>query len=188
MKSQLRLALIITCCAVLDATAVTQDWEAADRATRRLAPAAFPQLPSSIRDALVKRGCTIPQPYDARSPENVIKGSFIRAGQTDWAVLCSQQRISAVLVFPADNPAAVMTMPGAADLDFLQGVGNGAIGFSRAITVATPKQMRQYAADDQSQKKLPAFRHDGIEDAFIGKASGVLYWDGTRWLSLRGAD
>ena len=187
MTVLLQLALILVCGVAFDVTRA-QDFEAADRATKRLPPSEFPQLPAAIRDALVKRGCTIPQPYNARGPENVIKGSFIRAGQTDWAVLCSQRRISALLVFPGGNPAAVMTMPGAADLDYQQGIGNGAIGFSRAIAVATAKQIRQYAAEDPHRKKLPPFRHDGIEDAFIGKASGVLYWDGKRWLSLQGAD
>jgi hypothetical protein len=38
---------------------VAQDWEAADRATTRLAPAMFVNLPADIRAELARRGCAV---------------------------------------------------------------------------------------------------------------------------------
>jgi hypothetical protein len=51
----------------------------------RLRPSAFPNLPSAVRDELEHRGCAIPQPFGENRPRNVVSGSFIAAGQTDWA-------------------------------------------------------------------------------------------------------
>ena len=64
----------------------------------RLRPAAFPDVPKNLITELERRGCTIPQPYTDRK-SNVIRGEFARPGQTDWAVLCSAQGYTSLLVF-----------------------------------------------------------------------------------------
>src|SRR6185437_6192208 len=56
---------------------------------RHLPVVSFPQVPMTVREGLGERGCLIPQTYEAHQPENVIHGSFERAGSSDWAVLCS---------------------------------------------------------------------------------------------------
>jgi hypothetical protein len=73
----------------------------------------------------------------------VIRGSFIRAGQFDWAALCSRERTSAILIFRNGNPGAIMELARRADADFLQGIGANKMGFSRAISVASAGFMRQ---------------------------------------------
>src|SRR5689334_18492660 len=73
--------------------------EAADRQVVRLSPAAFPELPKNLRAELQRRGCKIPQLPMVRGRQNVIKGQFAKPGQTDWAVLCSIERVSSILVF-----------------------------------------------------------------------------------------
>src|ERR1700761_7243206 len=57
---------------------------------RRLPVDSFPDLPDRIAQVLKQRGCLIPQTFQAHGPENVIRGSFERAGSADWAVLCSE--------------------------------------------------------------------------------------------------
>src|SRR6266571_7420509 len=72
-------------------------FERADRQIVRLSPTAFPELPTNVLVELQRRGCTIPQvPMVA---QNVIKGEFSKPGQTDWAVLCSVNRVSSILIF-----------------------------------------------------------------------------------------
>src|SRR5208337_2995121 len=56
---------------------------------RRLPISSFPELPERLQDILNRRGCLIPQSYEAHHPENVIHASLERAGSVDWAVLCS---------------------------------------------------------------------------------------------------
>src|SRR5215472_14914222 len=74
-------------------------WHAADRAIIRLDPDAFLQLPLSIRQELRRRRCTIPQSYEAAAAEGVISGRFHPTNEIDWAVLCSVDQESSILVF-----------------------------------------------------------------------------------------
>src|SRR5260370_29692520 len=74
-------------------------FDQADQRIVRLPPSAFPQLPGNIVHELQRRGCTIPQEAYTKKPHNVIRGNFSHVGQTDWAVLCSVNRVSSVPVF-----------------------------------------------------------------------------------------
>lgn len=70
-----------------------------DRQVTRLPPSAFTQVPTEIRRELKRRGCTIPQLSSGKKPQNVIKGEFIGKGRADWAVLCSLNGSSRILIF-----------------------------------------------------------------------------------------
>src|SRR5437867_10612883 len=111
----------------------------------RLPPAAFPELPANLVQELQRRGCTVPQEAfsklvssdakkrNSKEPNNVIKGEFARPGQTDWAVLCSVEGVSTILVFwngSENNPAALVP---AADSNYVQGAGGDQWAYSRWI-------------------------------------------------------
>ncbi|MFN0139851.1 MAG: hypothetical protein ACKVQW_07155 [Pyrinomonadaceae bacterium] len=163
-------------------------WQIADEATLRLEPSAFSQLPKSIVSFLEKRGCTVPQSYGRSTPHNVIRGQFARKGQFDWAVLCSRKRVSSILVFWNGSTRSVGVIARAADKNFLQTIdGDGKFGFSRVIEVVG----RDYILDhnrDYGGRKPPPIKHQGINDAFVEKASSVHYFYRKRWLDLQGAD
>jgi hypothetical protein len=79
----------------------------------RLQPTAFPELPKNLVTELERRGCTIPQPFTNRRA-NVIRGVFLKPGQTDWAVLCSHEGSTNLLVFwngSAKNSAQLAKNP-----------------------------------------------------------------------------
>ena len=119
-----------------------------------------------------------------KKPHNVIKGQFFRAGQVDWAVLCSVDRVSVILVYrngSALNPSAIAREP---DMGRLQGVGNNEIGYSRGIGLAT----RAYILSHDRAQTAPKIDHDGINDAFAEKASVVMYFHNGKWIELMGAD
>jgi hypothetical protein len=76
----------------------------------RLPPAAFRELPNGLVHELQRLGCTIPQVRGVRDRHNVIRGEFAKAGQRDWAVLCSKDGASTALVFwngRRRNPARI---------------------------------------------------------------------------------
>lgn len=165
-----------------------QDWDRADRATNRLAPAVFADLPVTVQSELERRGCTIPQPFTAKRPENVIKGRFTSASQTDWAVLCSRQRASSILVFRGGVASAAVEIASEPDINSLQTIdGNGTIGYSRAIAVANGRYIQDHY-QTYGGPKPPPIDHEGINDIFIEKGSLVWYWYQGRWLKLQGAD
>lgn len=166
-------------------------WDAADMKTVRLAPAAFPKLPKNIVQALEKRGCRIPQAFADPNPHNAISGEFARIGQTDWAVLCSVNRVSSILIFWAgsvDNTSEIAKAP---DKNLLQRIDDkGNIGYSRAISPAgkdyIDKHYQAYA--DVGAPKPPPIDHEGIDDAFMEKGSRVHYFYGGKWMGLTGSD
>jgi hypothetical protein len=170
-----------------DAQFTRDDFRRANEATVRLSPSAFPNLPAEVSTELGRRGCTIPQPYGAKgTAKNVISGAFISAGQTDWAVLCSRERRSVILVFRGGHSGQVDELAAQADSQYLQQVSGQAIGYSRLLAIAAPKTIRRHAAPGT---QLPrAIDHDGIDDRFVEKASVLWYYSGEKWMRLTAAD
>src|SRR5262252_1598333 len=111
---------------------VQDPFQVADLHTRRLKPSAFPELPQAVMTELQRRGCTIPQLPGARR-SNVIKGQFAKPGQTDWAVLCSIRRISAILVFWNGSASNVSEIAKGKDIGRLQTGAGDQIDYSWGI-------------------------------------------------------
>jgi hypothetical protein len=144
-------------------------------------------LPSPIRSELERRGCSIPQPFttNAEHPENVVRGRFVSPGSTDWAVLCSRNRRSAILVFRSAAVSAIDEIAVEDDVARLQVTGPGRIGYSRRISVVSARDVP--GPGSSAAPGLPRPDHDGIQDAFIEKGAVVWYWSGQRWLRIAGA-
>jgi hypothetical protein len=162
-------------------------WQEALRTITRLPPKAFTSLPAPVRAALERRKCFIPQSKEYPEPHNVIKGHFRSARQLDWAVLCSRNDSSQVFVFWAGRANRIDSLGPTSDMGYLQGLGPQGIGYSRVISAATPEQILEYAREFDGPIP-PQPIHDGIEDAFVGKASWIAYFTGKKWISLAGAD
>lgn len=164
-----------------------QRFAEAERQIVRLAPNGFPEIPRNVVRELKQRGCTIPQEAFTKKRNNVIQGEFARRGQRDLAVLCSIKGMSTILVFwnkSERNPAAIARFE---DTIFLQDMLGGKIGFSRAINpVGRNRIMSNYQA--YGGPKPPLITHQGIDDAFLEKASTVYYFYKGKWLQLAGAD
>jgi len=185
-------------------------FDEAERRIVRLSPTAFPELPRNVVRELQRRGCTIPQtPYTKRT-QNVIKGEFAKPGQTDWAVLCSLNKtpwlfsfwsdphyVSSILVFwngSGSHPAEIAPME---DRNYLQGITANEIGFSRGIAPARREFIMRHndpasgapnPPPAYNRPKLPLIDHQGIDDAFIEKASVAWYFHDGKWMKLTGAD
>jgi hypothetical protein len=151
-----------------------QDWEKADRATIRLPPGSFRELPALIQTELVRRGCTIPQPFGG-AHQNVIKGRFTSATQTDWAVLCLIRRTSSILVFRSGSVATIVALAALPDS------GSRVLGVADADFIRVHHQRYGGPA-------LPPLDHDGIDDGEFEKGSLVRYWYRGHWLQLTGSN
>ena len=174
-------------CAAQTPTVAQRVWETADRQIVRLKPAAFRDLPRNVLAALQRRGCTIPQVPMIEGAHNVIKGEFLKPGQTDWAVLCSVGRVSSILVFWNGSAANSTEIEKRNDLHRLQSWAGDRIVYSSAIEpVGRGYILQHYKA--YGGEKPPAIAHEGINDSFYGKASQVLYFYRGKWLHLTGAD
>jgi hypothetical protein len=159
----------------------------AERRIVRLSPTAFPELPRNVVRELQRRGCTVPQEAFTKKPHNVIRGEFGKPGETDWAVLCSVKGVSTILVFwngSENNSGAIASME---DRNFLQGITANEIGYSRGIRPAGKDFIMRHN-QAYGGPKPPPIDHQGIDDAFIEKASVTWYFHEGKWLKLTGAD
>jgi hypothetical protein len=132
---------------------------------RHLPINAFPQLPAGIADALVRRGCLIPQTYEAHQPENVVHASFERPGSSDWAVLCSVGgRVSLLVFFSSGGDPAVLAS--AAETDCLQShAATNVLGFNWVIDSASPETIHE--AQFGMSHPPPRLDHDTLADSVI---------------------
>jgi hypothetical protein len=186
-STRLVLAILLPVTALCQTKETPLDFQKADVEIVRLSPSRFPQLPPAIQQELTRRGCAIPQVWGEKGAHNVIKGSFIKPNEIDWAVLCSVDRTSAILVFRNALPTRVIELAREADINKLQGEGDEKVGYSREISpVGRDFIMRHYGA--YGGVKPPPIDHQGIDDAFVGKASVVLYFHRGKWHALTGAD
>lgn len=132
---------------------------------RHLPPSSFPMLPARIAAELERRGCTIPQTYEAHRPENVIHASLERPGSDDWAVLCSSDGTVALLVFFASGGKPI-TLATAQETERLQSLGkNRILEFDWGIDPATPEVVHQAQA---GLSPRPAkLDHDALADVSV---------------------
>lgn len=167
---------------------VSEDrWTRAARGITRLSPTAFPELPQAFRTELEQLGCMIPQSEYSGGRGNVIHGSFGATGQDDWAVLCSRGGTSVILLSWGGPTQCPRELRPAEDKHFLQGLGGGRIGFSRGIRPTQTYHV--YPGDDTAAVDRDVqLEHDGIDDAFEGKASTVMFCRNGKWISFSGAD
>lgn len=146
---------------------------------RRLPLSSFPELPPSVRSVLAQRSCMVPQTWEARRPENVIHGAFYQAGHEDWAVLCSHDGESSLLVF-RDGIGVPVELASHRDLDRLVPTNvSGRFGYSWGIDPVSPSRLRQFAPGQR-------FDHDGIEDSVIEHSSVIHIYRDNRWMAIEG--
>jgi hypothetical protein len=165
------------------------DWKAWEQQTERemvrLAPTAFPSLPVSIQKHLSLRGCTVPQVGGEKRPHNVISGAFQVAGRKDWAILCSINKESRIFIYQGGSVANVYELPNSLQPDNVR--FQTGVGYSRMIAPADAEAITYYKEEFDGPEP-PPIDHDGIEDAFVEKASAILYWHNGRWHRLAGQD
>jgi hypothetical protein len=133
---------------------------------RELPVSSFPALPDAVQNDLNKRGCAIPQTYEAHRPENVVHGNFEGRGASDWAVLCAAQGTVSLLVFfdGSTQPAAVLAS--APETERLQEHdSSGVLGFNWAIDPASPQQIAE--AQKGVVPHPPMLDHDAIADTIV---------------------
>jgi hypothetical protein len=151
---------------------------------RRLPVSAFPQLPAAVENELNRRGCLIPQTYEAHAPENVIEASLERNGSRDWAVLCSEKGMVSLLVFFGDGAASNMLVPRvlatAQETERLEAHGAaGALGFDWGIDTATPAQVHEAQAGMRDPP--PRLDHDALVESVIDQTTVYHYFAAGTW-------
>jgi hypothetical protein len=146
----------------------------------RLPPSSFPDLPPAISDLLDRRGCLVPQTYEAHHPENVVHASLEHPGSVDWAVLCSVKGNVSLMVFFASAPEHPTILATTPENERLQMHDlSGMLGFNWAIDPASP--LRVHQAQSAMQHRPPRLDHDALADSVIDRRTLFHFYAGDKW-------
>jgi hypothetical protein len=153
---------------------------------RHLPVNAFPQLPLTVQNELLSRGCLIPQTYEAHHPENVVHASLERPGSSDWAVLCSVDGQVSLLVFFADR-AEPMVLATASETDRLQTHGlSHVLGFNWGLDPASPADVHEAQLDMSNPP--PHLDHDALADSVIDRQTIYRFYTKGAWTVVDAED
>jgi len=153
-------------------------FDIAERKTVRLAPNEFTKLPKNIILALETRGCTIPQNFYTQ-PSNVIHGEFEKKGQKDWAILCSKNSVSSILIFWNGSDKKIDEINVAPDKEQLYKMEDGKLVFTRLINVANTNILETLESYSDDPTILD---HEGISDGFDYLT--YYYYHQGKWLAM----
>ena|SRR5665213_3012311 len=144
----------------------------------------FPALPLSVQDELNKRGCAIPQTYEAHRPENVIHADFEGRGATDWAVLCAAQGTVSLLVFFGGGSQPPVVLASAPETERLQAHDrSGVLGFNWGIDPATPRQIAE--AQTGMTPRPPMLDHDSLADTIVEHKTVYHFYAKSAWTLVK---
>jgi len=150
---------------------------------RHLPVSSFPELPIEFAGLLNRRGCLIPQTYEAHHPENVIHASLERAGSSDWAVLCSERGTVSLLVYFSSAPAKLLVLASALEIGRLQAHDpSGVLGFNWGIDPPSPEHIHQAQAGLEHH---PArVDHDALADSVVENRTVYHFYLKSAWTVL----
>jgi hypothetical protein len=150
---------------------------------RHLPISSFPGLPDELAVLLNRRGCLVPQTYEAHRPENVIHASLERPGSSDWAVLCLERGTVSLLVFFSSSPDKLLVLSAAPETERLQAHDpSGVLGFNWGIDPASPEQIRQAQA---GLLRRPApVDHDALADSLVDQHTVYHFYLKNAWIVL----
>ena len=166
---------------------ITIDGRSTPYLIRRLPVSSFPQLPRAVQDALTRRGCLIPQTYEAHRPENVIHASLEWPGSSDWAVLCSADGTVSLLVFFAGGRGDLVVLATAPETERLQSHGSSnVLGFNWAIDPASPEDVHE--AQLGMRHPPPRLDHDALADSVIDQTTIYHFYSKGDWTLIETQD
>jgi hypothetical protein len=154
---------------------------------RHLPISSFPDLPPAIQQQLDRRGCLIPQTYEAHGPENVVHASLERPGSSDWAILCSARETVSLLVFFGDDSSQTFTLASAPETERLQTHDpSGVLGFNWGIDPASPEQIHD--AQLPMRHPPPRLDHEALADTLVDRHTVYHFYLKSAWIVLEMQD
>lgn len=149
----------------------------------QLPPGSFPALPRPVMDELSRRGCMIPQTYEAHRPENVIRANLQGLGREDWAMLCAVKGTVSLLVFfdGTPQPAVLAQAPMTERLQAHD--ATGALGFNWAIDPASPKQVAEVQRG--MYPRPAALDHDAVADTIVEHKTIYHFYAKSAWTLVK---
>jgi hypothetical protein len=149
----------------------------------RLSPARMPEIPERVRAVLGARGCLVPQYFNGER-RNAYGGAFSAKGAAEWAVMCSVNGNSQILIIASLTGAVVDSVALGGDAEAMDQT-DGKWGFTRTFSVFRlgPREI-----DDYSKSIPQPVDHDALDIPIFGKASVAHYLARGKWYHVITSD
>ncbi len=168
----LTFALITLCSSPGNAQHNLEEAQQAWPDLQLLSPQQVRGLAKSLQQDLQTRQCRIPMFTKWDGQHNVIRGSFLRSGSKDVAVLCLAGDDMGIIVYPGGSPANA------------QLIRRFPADAYRMIHTVSPFVLNKRAIRDNATERLPKFDHDAIEDGPVGERSETTYFYEGSWKTV----
>ena len=129
-------------------------------------------LANNLQQDLQTRQCRIPVFTKWDGQHNVIRGSFLKPGSKDVAVLCLVKDDMGIIVYPGGSP------------DNAQFIRKFPADAYRMIHTVSPFVLNKRAIRDNATERLPQFDHDAIEDGPVGERAETTYFYEGGWKTV----
>jgi hypothetical protein len=149
----------------------------------RFTPDRFASLPPSVREALTRINCQVPQPTLTAAPSNVVVGELAVKGQRDWAALCSNGTSTEIRVVWGGPEHCEDRLASVQDSDSVNVTAPGVGRYTRVLALASAEQVARHLVRLRATlPETPA--HDALEDGPLS-ARLVHYCRGGHWNLVR---
>ncbi|HUQ99927.1 MAG TPA: hypothetical protein VM166_10760 [Gemmatimonadaceae bacterium] len=147
----------------------------------KVSPDSLRELPLRVRSSLSGRGCLIPVAF-ADAHKNAKRGEFSAKGQAEWALMCSVEGVSQILIVSAATGTVVDSLAVGGDAGGME-QENGKWWFTRSFIVYPASKL-----DAEERFGLPRPLDHDVIDVAQGMTSTAWYRVNGIWHSTVTAD
>ena len=165
---------------LLETGHVERDGHSAPYRIRRLPVSSFPELPANIAAQLERRGCLIPQTYEAHRPKTSSTPASNEPALPTGPCFAPCGVRSLLLVFFGSASDEPTTLASALETQHLQSRdASGAMGFNWGIDPATPEAVHQ--AQTNMAHRPARLDHDALADSVIDHSTVYRIYKEHAW-------
>ncbi|MBE2245615.1 MAG: hypothetical protein IAE67_00005 [Candidatus Competibacteraceae bacterium] len=147
-------------------------------------PQYLSNLPAGVRAKLIELKCLIPKSLNGST--NVISGRFVNSSEISWAVVCSREAQSSILVFK-ENTGNKYDELGRWNEDHWLVTDRNKSFYRREISSVDKSYIMEHYQSYGGQSP-PKIKYEAINDGYLEMSSTVYYFNENQWLKLTGAD
>jgi hypothetical protein len=151
----------------------------ADDGIRYIEAARFPDIPSWVRQALIREKCAIPQTGLNEKPGNVVRGKFLSTDEFGWAAICRRDGRDDIIIVRLAGRTVIVTSERSGGW-YETGEGREYLDYIGVIRANDARR----AAKRFGEHVPTGVKTDGLIVGFAEKASGAQFWYRGKWIAF----
>jgi hypothetical protein len=144
---------------------------------RRIDASTAAHLPLWLRAALGARKCLIPQMHSDERLNNIHRGHFVDSVTESYALLCSRNGESSVVILTKDSsltPPPILVRADTSFLVLMEGGGRGRRWeFARFLSALSPREVKSWCSLSPIERDRP---HEGVITFYQDRDATAYYF------------